>query len=99
MKITEEVVGKISALAKLSLSDAETGEFRGQLEKILSYVDKLSGLDTSGVPPTSHAAEATNVFRKDEPGPSLQQEKALASAPDRHKGYFKVPGIIENHEP
>lgn len=99
MKITAEVVKKISALANISLTEAEAGKFRGQLEEIVSYVDKLARLDTSGVDPTSHAAETSNVFRKDEPAPSLPREKALAPAPDRHGGYFKVPGIIENHEP
>ncbi len=98
MKITEDAVRKIASLSRIMLTDDETEEFTRQLGRIISYMDKLDKLDTSGVSPASHVVEMKNVFRKDEPKPSLPPGKALSNAPDRHKNYFKVPGIID-YEP
>ncbi len=95
MKINEDTVKKIAVLSKISLSEAETEEFTGQLEKILVYMDKLDKLDTSDVSPTSHVGDMNNVLRADEPEPSPGTDKILANAPDRYKNYFKVPGIID----
>jgi len=49
----------------LRLSDEDVEKYRGQLEAILEYVDKLRELDTSGVPEVARGIEATNVFRDD----------------------------------
>ena len=35
-----------------------------------------------------------NVLREDKVEPSLSQEEALANAPDKKDGYFKVPKVI-----
>jgi aspartyl-tRNA(Asn)/glutamyl-tRNA(Gln) amidotransferase subunit C len=68
---------------------------RRELDGILSYIDKLRALDTSGVEPTSHAVPLTNVTRDDVERPSLPQAEALANAPDRQGELFRVPKIIE----
>ena len=68
---------------------------RAQLDAILNYVDKLNELETRDVPPTSHAIPMTNVFREDAVRPCLSQEEALANAPDRQEGFFRVPRILE----
>ena len=68
---------------------------RRELDGILSYIDKLRALDTTGVPPTSHAVPMTNVMREDEPRPSLSQDEMLANAPERSGEFFRVPKIIE----
>jgi aspartyl-tRNA(Asn)/glutamyl-tRNA(Gln) amidotransferase subunit C len=61
----------------------------------LTYIDKLNEQDTSGVEPTYHVLDLVNVFREDEIQPSLPEEIALANAPERANGFFKVPRIIE----
>jgi aspartyl-tRNA(Asn)/glutamyl-tRNA(Gln) amidotransferase subunit C len=54
MKITREDVTKVAALANLELTDAEVETFRGQLDDILTYIDKLNEIDTSNVEPMAH---------------------------------------------
>ncbi len=98
MKITEDTVKKIASLSKIALSESQTGEFTGQLGRIINYMDMLDKLDTSGVEPTSQVVAAGNVLRKDEPSESLSPEKALENAPEKHKTFFKVPGIIDFYE-
>lgn len=95
MKITMQEVEHVARLARLELNEKEKEKMRAQLDSILSYIDKLNELDTSGVEPTSHVLPLTNVFREDEVRPSLSQEEALANAPDRHDLLFRVPKILE----
>ena len=62
-----------------------------ELSGILEHVDRISELDLAGVEPTSHVVELENVFRADEPTPSLERDEALLNAPDPEGGAFRVP--------
>ena len=95
MKITRKEVEHVALLARLNLAEDELETFTGQMDAILAYVDKLNGLDTSGIVPTSHAVPMENAFRADEVRPSIGTENALANAPDRIDGFFRVPKVIE----
>lgn len=95
-EIPKELVLKVAHLARIRLTDEEVAMFARQLGEILHYVEILEGVDTEGVEPMAHAADLTNVFRDDEPGPSLPREDVMANAPKTDGEYFLVPQIIEN---
>lgn len=95
MRITQKEVEHVATLARLQLDQEEIITFTGQMDAILSYVDKLSELNTEGIMPTSHAVPMENAFRDDEVRPSIGTENALANAPERVAGFFKVPKVIE----
>ena len=57
----------------------------------LDAVSKVSELDLSDVPPTSHPLDLVNVFAEDEPRSSLPRDVALANAPQPEDGAFRVP--------
>ena len=95
MKITKQEVEHVARLARLELSEQDKDKLTDQLSNILTYVEKLNELDTTGVAPTSHVLDISNVMRSDEPGESLTQERALANAPEKAAGHYKVPKIIE----
>ncbi len=95
MKITKQEVEHVAGLARLELSDNEKANLIDQLSNILTYVEQLNELDTKGVDPTSHVLDISNVMREDIPHESLAQEKALANAPDKTAGHYRVPLIIE----
>ncbi len=94
-EVPKELVLKVARLARIRLTDDEVAVFARQLGDILHYVEILSGVDTEGVEPMAHAADLTDVFRDDEPKPSLPREQALANAPKTDGEYFLVPQIIE----
>ena len=94
MKITLDEVKYVSNLARLELQDEEAAAMAGQLDQILSYVDKLNELDTSQVEPTTQVISTTNAFREDELRTSLSQEKALANGPRQNGESFVVPKVI-----
>ncbi len=95
MKITKQEVEHVAKLARLELAVKEKESLTDQLSNILTYVEKLNELDTKGVEPTSHVLDLHNVMRDDVPQESLSQERALANAPEKAAGHYKVPKIIE----
>jgi aspartyl-tRNA(Asn)/glutamyl-tRNA(Gln) amidotransferase subunit C len=95
MKITKQEVEHVAKLGRVELTDEEKGRLTDQLSNILTYIEKLNQLDTTGVEPTSHVLDIHNVMREDMPRESLPQERALANAPEKAAGHYKVPKIIE----
>lgn len=95
MKISKQEVEHVAKLARLELAEGEKDKLIDQLSNILTYVETLNGLDTKGVEPTSHVLDIKNVMRDDVSRPSLPQEQALANAPEKAAGHYKVPKIIE----
>ena len=95
MALTLEEVRWVAHLARLELTDAELATMTRQLGAIVEYVDQLREVNTEGVEPLAHALEAQNVFRADEPAPSLPVEAALANAPDRRGDFYGVPAVLD----
>ncbi|HTP30566.1 MAG TPA: Asp-tRNA(Asn)/Glu-tRNA(Gln) amidotransferase subunit GatC [Candidatus Acidoferrales bacterium] len=98
MKITEQEVRYVAALANLELSDAEAARLRADLDGILEHMDRLSEIDTTGVEPMAQVlfdADPAATLRDDVPIPPLGNQAALANAPEPGAGYFKVPQVIE----
>jgi len=95
MKLTDEEVRHIALLARLGISDAEVEKFRAQLSNIIENFDILSQVDTEGLPPTAQSVALENVYRPDEPKPSLTVDEVLANAPDQEDNAFKVNAVLE----
>ncbi|MCC6490257.1 MAG: Asp-tRNA(Asn)/Glu-tRNA(Gln) amidotransferase subunit GatC [Candidatus Hydrogenedentes bacterium] len=94
-KITKADVEYVAGLAQLTLDEATKERLVGEMGDILGYMDKLNELDTTGIEPTMHVLEMTNVFREDEVTPSLPRETALMNAPKTDGEYFLVPRILD----
>lgn len=94
LKISTEEVKKVALLSRLAFDEAEIEEMQSSMSSILSYMDELGQYDTADVEPTVHAVEQYNVMREDVPRASFTNEEALANAPDKEDGYFKVPKIM-----
>jgi aspartyl-tRNA(Asn)/glutamyl-tRNA(Gln) amidotransferase subunit C len=90
-----EEIRRIAALARLEFQPAELERLGHELGKILSYIDKLSELDTSSVEPVSHVLGSGNVFREDLALNEPMADDLLQGAPERDRGFFKVPKIID----
>ena len=95
MKITEELVDYVSELSRLRLPEGEKAAMAAELEKIVDYMDVLSGLDTTGVEPLSHVFPVKNVLRADQVAPSCDREALLAGAPASDGEAFLVPRAVE----
>ncbi|MCL2776360.1 MAG: Asp-tRNA(Asn)/Glu-tRNA(Gln) amidotransferase subunit GatC [Polyangiaceae bacterium] len=88
----------IAELAELSLSSEEEEHLATEIGAILTYVAELEALDTTNVPPTTHAIRAAALeqsLRPDEVRPGLSHDDALAQAPKVLRDGFSVPSFVE----
>lgn len=95
MKINRSQVENVARLARLALPDDELKALTGQMDAILTYVDKLNELNVDDIVPTAHAVPVENALREDMVRPSIGADRALKNAPDAVGGCFRVPRVIE----
>lgn len=94
MEIDIRLVDQLAHLARLQFDDAEKEAIRGDLEKMVAFVEKLKEVDTTGVEPLLHISDAANVLREDKVQGSVTREEALLNAPVKDDMFFKVPKVI-----
>jgi aspartyl-tRNA(Asn)/glutamyl-tRNA(Gln) amidotransferase subunit C len=98
VKITESEVRYVADLANLKLGDSEVARLAKDLDEILTHMDALSEIDTSGVEPMTqvlYQSAETATWRDDVIVPPIGNEAALANAALAGAGYYKVPKVIE----
>ena len=95
MSLSEDEVKAVAVLARQELNDVERHELARQLSAILEYVQQLQQVNTEGVEPLAHPLPLQNVFRADEPTPSLPVDEALANAPARRGDFYGVPAVLD----
>ena len=95
-RLDDDDIAKIAALARIELSADDVTLFARQLDDILSYVETLQQVDTTGIEPTSHPLALDPVWREDDPTPSLDRTAVLEHAPGTNPrtGLFKVPKVL-----
>ena len=94
MSLSAEEVRHVADLARLELSDADVAEMARQLGAIVDYINQLQSVNTDGIEPLAHALKLHDVFRADEPSPSLSPDEALANAPARKNDFYRVPAVF-----
>jgi aspartyl-tRNA(Asn)/glutamyl-tRNA(Gln) amidotransferase subunit C len=94
VSITRDEVAHLARLSRLALPDEELDRFAGQLDVIIAAVARVQEVAAAGIPPTTHAAELSNVFRADVIEPCLGADVVLAQAPAAEQGRFRVPRIL-----
>lgn len=95
MQIDDKLITYLEDLSCLTLTAEEKIRLTGDLEKILSYMDRLSELNTDGVPERSHPFDTVNVFREDEVQPSCDRELILRNAAEQNGECFVAPKTVE----
>lgn len=93
--IDDATIEYVGILAKLELSDEEKEQAKKDMASMLDYIDKLGGLDTTGIEPMSHVFPVENVMREDVVTNGDGSEETLANAPERHDTSFVVPKTVD----
>ncbi|MCG8574985.1 MAG: Asp-tRNA(Asn)/Glu-tRNA(Gln) amidotransferase subunit GatC [Flavobacteriales bacterium] len=94
MEITDELVDHIAHLARLNFEGTEKEAIKGDLDKVLKFVDQLNEVDTDDVEPLIFMTDAINVLREDKAEVSISQEEALKNAPNKDSDYFKIAKVL-----
>lgn len=93
--ITTDDVHRLAHLSSLQLSDEETDALRADLEKIVSYIEQLGQLDTTGLEPTYQVTGLENVFRDDQvTDGSVTRERLLQLSKETANNSIKVPKVL-----
>lgn len=96
MKISDEVVDHIAHLARLEFEGDKKVAIKADLEKIISFMDKLQEVDTDNVEPLIFMSEEVNVLREDVAKITVTQAEALKNAPQKDSDYFRIPKVLDN---
>jgi aspartyl-tRNA(Asn)/glutamyl-tRNA(Gln) amidotransferase subunit C len=93
--LTADQVRTVAKLARLSLSDDRIEQLRGELSGVLTFMNRLSEVDVSGVEPMTHPTEMSNRLDEDQPGGvAISTEAFMAMAPESVPPFVKVPPVI-----
>ena len=95
MQITPDLIKYLESLARITLTEDEEKKVGGELQDILTYIDKLNELDTDGIEAMSHAFPLVNVLREDVVKPSMTPDAIVANAPESQDGAFIVPKTVD----
>jgi len=95
MEVTGALVDKLAHLSRLEFNTAEKEEIKNDLQRMISFVEKLNELDLEGTEPLLHMSANVNVLRDDEVKGSITREEALKNAPAHDDKFFKVPKVIK----
>ena len=89
------MVEKLAHLARLKFNEEEKQEIMTDLQRMISFVEKLNELNLDGVEPLLHLSDEVNVLREDEIKGSVSREDALKNAPLHDEEFIKVPKVIK----
>ena len=94
-KIDIKTVDEIAHLARLEFNEEAKKGIVNDMNRMLSFIDKLNELDTSKVEPLIYMTNEKNMMREDVPEVTITQKEALKNAPKKDSDYFKVPKVID----
>ena len=94
MEINDALLDKLAMLSRLHFNENEKTAIKSDLEKMISFVDKLNELDTTGVKPLMHISTNENILRDDIVNLECTREEALINALLKDNQFFKVPKVI-----
>jgi len=95
MKLNDETITRIAHLARLEVDESERGALLEDMNRILSFMEKLNELDTEGVEPLIYLSDEVNVLREDVIRQEITSAEALLNAPGQDGTYFRVAKVID----
>jgi len=96
MQVDDALLSRLEKLSFLKVSENKREEMITQLSEIVSFVDNLSALDTTGVDDNFAMNDNATPLRQDTQKSSKEISKSILShAPKSADDFFIVPKIIE----
>ncbi len=95
MTLKTEDVRNIAQLARLQVDDESIDQYVTDLSNILTLVEQMNQLDTTGITPMAHPLDATQRLREDAITEADLRDKFQSIAPDVEGGLYRVPKVIE----
>lgn len=95
MIIDKQTIYKVADLARIAVKEDEVEALIPDMNKILTFMEQLNELDTTGVEPLVYMNTEENVWREDEVKQEISTADGLKNAALHNESFFLVPKIIE----
>lgn len=96
MQVSPEIFDHIAQLAKLKFADKDKEALRNEMQKMVSFVEKLNELNTDGVEPLTHMSHVVQNPREDISQKDFLKKEGFQNAPLHDDHFFLVPKVIEH---
>lgn len=95
MEVNDALIDKLANLAKLEFDPSEKEQIKNDLQKMITFINKLQEVNTDNVAPLLHIGDNVNVLREDVAETVINKEAALKNASQQDGSFFKVPKVIK----
>jgi aspartyl-tRNA(Asn)/glutamyl-tRNA(Gln) amidotransferase subunit C len=95
MALDKATVARIASLARIKVTEDEQTRLAGELTQILTWIEQLNEIETSGVEPMASVAKMKMPMRDDVVSDGDRRDDVLLNAPAAAKGFFVVPKVVE----
>jgi aspartyl-tRNA(Asn)/glutamyl-tRNA(Gln) amidotransferase subunit C len=95
MPLRPDEVETIAHLARLAIDQSLIPDYARNLSAILSLVEQMNAVDTSGVKPMANPLDAVQRLRPDTVTEGDRREAFQKIAPATEDGLYLVPRVIE----
>jgi aspartyl-tRNA(Asn)/glutamyl-tRNA(Gln) amidotransferase subunit C len=95
MDIAKETIYKVADLARIEIAEQEVETLQVDMNKILTFMEKLNELDTNGVEPLVYMNPEVNVWREDVVQQDITVSEGLKNSALHNEDFFLVPKILD----
>jgi aspartyl-tRNA(Asn)/glutamyl-tRNA(Gln) amidotransferase subunit C len=95
MSLSNDDIRRIARLARIALAPEEAAPAVERLNRVLSLIEDMRAIDTTGVEPMAHALDVVQPLRPDEVTEANRRAEYQAVAPSVEAGLYLVPKVIE----
>ncbi|MEM8562423.1 MAG: Asp-tRNA(Asn)/Glu-tRNA(Gln) amidotransferase subunit GatC [Pseudomonadota bacterium] len=95
MSIDQDEIETIAELARIRIAADQVESITDRITAILTMVDQLKNIDTSGITPMANPLDANARLRADEVTEGNQREAFQSIAPSVEDGLYLVPRVVE----
>ena len=95
MALTIPDIKRIAHLARIEINDSEADKTLNKLTGILTLIEEMQAVDTTGITPMSHSQDVVQRLRSDTVTAENQREVFQKNAPAVDNGLYLVPKVIE----
>ncbi len=88
-------IARVAKLARIALTPEERDHFAREVSGILTWIEQLNSVDTTGIAPMTSVSDVALPWREDKVTDGNQAEAVLANAPASGYGCFAVPKVLE----
>jgi len=95
MALDPKTVARVATLARIRVPEADLAPLAEQLNHIMSWIEQLGEVDTSGIEPMTRVTHMQLPMRDDVVTDGGRRDAILANAPQATDSFFTVPKVVE----